>query len=490
MKGTERYLAYIYYLITFMFLTILGIRVFATVSPKPTEVIVLGFLFPFLIVALFRWRFEGLVLQKVHYFEQPKRQLIFDFSLFVIAALMLTYHLSITLDQDWFTIIKVLFGALMMGYFASVDGALSREWNIVENIRPVIKKPFKAISFTARMKLFLTMTIIVTLVAVTFSAIDALDLFSEHKITHNKDKQFFILEVFFIFAIVVSFSIRLIHSYTRNVKLLFDSQINILKNIQARNYTEYAPVICNDEFGLMSQQINGVVDELNEKERIRKTLEQIVSPNIMEKLLKGDKNDLKAGKEYDVAILFCDLRKFTTYAESAPPEEVIFFLNAFFSKVADIVEDHGGIINKFMGDAILAVFGANNEVSPVEDAIKTAWDIMLHTSSNKIRSGKAIDIGIGIHSGRAVAGIIGSNNRYEYTFIGDVVNTASRLDGLTKRLGYKVVISDKAYEQLSHSERERFIDLGKHKIRGKAEQVHVYGAMEADDQAVTNEIAL
>lgn len=481
MRGAERYLAYIYYIITCLFLTILGIRALSTISPKPVEVVILGFLFPFLIVALFRWRFEDIILHKVHYFEQPKRQLTFDFGLFVIAALMLTYHLFFILEQNLFTVIKVFFGALMMGYFASIDGALSKQLNLVENIRPVIKEPFEAISFAGRMKLFLTMTIIITLVAVTLSAVDALDIFTEHhQVSPEQSKQFFILEVFFIFAIVVSFSIRLIHSYTRNVKLLFDSHINILKNIRAHDYSEYAPVICNDEFGLVSQQINCVIDDLNEKEHIRKTLEQIVSPNIMEKLLNDDKGALKAGQEYDVAILFCDLRKFTTYAESAPPEEVIFFLNAFFSKVADIVEAHGGFINKFMGDAILAVFGVNDEKAPVEDAIKSTWDIMMHTHSNKIHSGKAIDIGIGIHAGRALAGIIGSSSRYEYTFIGDVVNTASRLDGLTKRLGFKVIISHEAYSRLSHDEHERFTDLGKHKLRGKDEHVHVYGALEAE----------
>ncbi|MEJ2142682.1 MAG: adenylate/guanylate cyclase domain-containing protein, partial [Gammaproteobacteria bacterium] len=367
------------------------------------------------------------------------------------------------------------------GYFASVDGALNRQRNLVEQIRPIIKDDFQLHSFAGSMKLMLIITIILTLMAVTLSSVDALSYFEIHKgLTADQERMFFFLELFFIFAIVVSFSIRLIHSYTLNIRLLFQTQINVLKNIQSRNFSEYAPVVSNDEFGVVSQQINRVIDELNEKERIRKTLEHIVSPNVMEKLLSHDAGDLKAGQEYDVAILFCDLRKFTTYAESTPPEKVIFFLNAFFSKVADIVEANNGIINKFMGDAILAVFGTTSEDNPVEDAIHAVWDIMLHTQSNQLGRGKMIDIGIGVHSGKALAGIIGSNDRYEYTFIGDVVNTANRLDGLTKRLGYKVIISQDAYMQLSHDEKERFLDLGVHKIRGKQEKVHVYGAFEVE----------
>ena len=134
-----------------------------------------------------------------------------------------------------------------------------------------------------------------------------------------------------------------------------------------------------------------------------------------------------------------------------------------------------------MGDAILAVFGTSNEDSPVEDAIHAVWDIMMHTQSNQVARGKMIDIGIGVHSGKAIAGIIGSNDRYEYTFIGDVVNTANRLDGLTKRLGYKVIISQEAFMQLNADEKERFTDLGIHKIRGKTEKVHVYGAFEVEE---------
>lgn len=481
MKGTERYLAYIYYFITVLFLTILAVRALTAATPQPLEIIIPGFIFPFLVIGFFRWRFESVVLQQIHYYEQPKRQLIFDFSLFVLAGLMLVYFLLFTLEQHYLVIFKIFFGTLMMGYFTSIDSALSRERYLITNVKPVSKDEFKPVSFASRMQLLLTVTILITLVAVTLSAIDSFNIFTTYSLSPDKNRNLFILETLFIFAIVLSFSMRLISSYTSNLKMLFASQMNILKNIQRRDFSEYAPVICNDEFGLVSQQINCVIDELNEKEHIRKTLEQIVSPNIMEKLLEGDKGELQAGQEYDVAILFCDLRKFTSYAENTPPEEVIFFLNAFFSKVADIVEAHGGFINKFMGDAILAVFGVNDEENPVEDATKSVWDIMLHTHGNKTRSGESIDIGIGIHSGRAMAGIIGSNDRYEYTFIGDVVNTASRLDGLTKRLGYKVIISQAAYTELGHDERERFTDLGKHKIRGKAELVHVYGALEAEE---------
>ena len=109
MKGSERYLAYIYYLITVLFLTILAVRALTTAVPQPIEIIIPGFIFPFLVIGFFRWRFEDIVLQQVHHFEQPKRQLIFDFSLFVLAGLMLVYFLIFTLEQNYLVIFKIFF---------------------------------------------------------------------------------------------------------------------------------------------------------------------------------------------------------------------------------------------------------------------------------------------------------------------------------------------------------------------------------------------
>jgi adenylate cyclase len=251
----------------------------------------------------------------------------------------------------------------------------------------------------------------------------------------------------------------------------------VLRRVEQGDLNRYVPVLTHDEFGVIAQQTNRMIDQLRSKAKIQKTLEKIVSPNIMNKLLNGNENALRQGEEYDIAILICDLRKFTTYAENTPPEEVIFFLNAYFAKIADVVAEHGGIINKFMGDAILAVFGIDGGASYVQQAVDTAWDILMHTNCATMRDGTKFDIGIGVHKGRAAAGTIGSSERFEYTFIGDAVNTASRLDGLSKRLNYKIVISSEVFGNLSRDAQDRFVDLGQQSIRGKSQPIHVYGAV-------------
>ena len=129
-----------------------------------------------------------------------------------------------------------------------------------------------------------------------------------------------------------------------------------------------------------------------------------------------------------------------------------------------------------MGDAILAIFPLDDKTATIDDAIETAWDIVMHSQAIRLPDGDRFNVGIGIHMGYATAGTIGSHNRFEYTFIGDTVNTASRLDGLSKRLGYSIIISEETYNHLQADTKERFVDLGEQKIRGKTEPLHVYGA--------------
>lgn len=373
---------------------------------------------------------------------------------------------------------KFIIGTIVYGYFVAVDNALNTERRCYYERRFIFAKEINFESGTRRLRMFIVTTILITIVALYFSAHLILFQLTESSTAdistiHNV----FLFDIVIITAVIIGLSMRVAYSYAQNQKYLLDSQLDVLHELQQGNLESFVPIMSNDEFAMIAHQTNKMIEELREKQKVSSVLERIVSPDIMQKLLGGDANMLKQGQEYEVAILFCDLRRFTAFVENTPPDQVIRFLNAFFAKISDLITAHNGLINKFMGDAILAVFGIDGKESAAQNAIQAAMHIISHTKTVNLGDDKEFDIGVGIHMGRAVAGTIGSADRYEYTFIGDVVNTASRLDGLSKRLGYRVIVSDKVHTLLPEELADKFMDLGPQRVRGKAEPVHVFGAI-------------
>ena len=175
-----------------------------------------------------------------------------------------------------------------------------------------------------------------------------------------------------------------------------------------------------------------------------------VSDEVVEKLLAlGHRPDL-GGEAIQVTVLFSDIRNFTTISERLSPHQVVEMLNAYLSRACEAILEQGGTVDKFIGDAIMAVFGSP---MPYKDHAQRALRAALayKEMAREFRSWMRqhfadmalpeFEIGIGIHTGEAVIGNIGSPKRMEFTAIGDVVNTASRLEGLTKELGWTIVAS-------------------------------------------------
>jgi len=373
---------------------------------------------------------------------------------------------------------KFMIGTVVYGYFVAVDNALNTERRCFYERRFIFAKEINFDTSAKRLRMFIVLTILITIVALYFSAhLILFQLLDSSKLDTDSVHNVFLFDIVIITSMIIGFAMRVAYSYAQNQKYLLDSHLHVLEELQKGNLDSFVPIMSQDEFALLAQQTNKLIEDLREKQKVSSVLERIVSPNIMRKLLGGDANMLKQGQEYEVAILFCDLRRFTTFVENTPPEQVIRFLNVFFAKISDLITAHNGLINKFMGDAVLAVFGIDGKDSAASNAIQAAMHIISHTKTINLGDGKEFDIGVGIHMGKAVAGTIGSAERYEYTFIGDVVNTASRLDGLSKRLGYRVIVSDKVFRLLPEAQSRKFADLGPQRVRGKAEPVHIYGAI-------------
>lgn len=216
------------------------------------------------------------------------------------------------------------------------------------------------------------------------------------------------------------------------------------------------------EIGLLQAGFNDMVTGLRERERIRDVFGRQVGEDVAARAL-ADEIQL-GGEVREVAILFCDLTGSTTLAMEREPQEVVELLNRFFAEVVEVVEANGGWINKFEGDAALAIFGAPIEVDDAAGRALTAARELDERLRERVGE---LEAGVGVAFGEAVAGNIGAESRFEYTVIGDPVNEASRLTDLAKTTDGRVLASEAALEASGEGERERW-ELGEEvTLRGR-----------------------
>jgi class 3 adenylate cyclase len=223
--------------------------------------------------------------------------------------------------------------------------------------------------------------------------------------------------------------------------------------------------------------LNDAVGQARERATLRNAFGGYVSPEIMSEILAGRIRPGLGGKRERVCILFSDIRDFTTRSEFMAPEALIEMLNRYFSEMTRCVHEQGGTVDKFIGDGMMCFFGAPKPLEqPAQSAVAAARDMLARldrlNASFKEQGLAPLAIGIGLHVGDAIVGHVGSDDRHEYTVIGDAVNTASRIEGLTKKLGHALVISRDVWAELK--ERENFTPLGEHPVKGRS-SVEVYG---------------
>jgi class 3 adenylate cyclase len=207
------------------------------------------------------------------------------------------------------------------------------------------------------------------------------------------------------------------------------------------------PVTAGDEIGDLAHAFNRMVSGLEERERIREAFGTFVDREVAAHIL--DRPEALAGEEVDVTVLFCDVRGFTRFAERAPAPDVVQTLNDLFAIAVPIVARHGGQVDKFVGDGLMAVFGTPRRLNDHADrALATACEIAVAVRE---RFGDSLEIGIGLNSGRVVAGSIGAAGRLEYSVIGDTVNVAARVEAATRDTGDVVLLTERTRELLHNA---------------------------------------
>lgn len=249
------------------------------------------------------------------------------------------------------------------------------------------------------------------------------------------------------------------------------------KHVATGDYSKRLTLRRVDELGQLAGAFNSMTAGLAERDRVRDLLGKVVSPEIATQLLQSD---LKlGGEEREVTILFCDLRNFTGLSERLAPAEILHLLNRYLDRMSAIIERHGGVIDKFIGDAIMALFGAPVTLPDAAGhAIAAAREMA--RALNELNGELAAEgrptlaFGIGINTARVVAGNMGSKTRLNYTVIGDGVNLASRLEELTKEPSYDtpIIVSESTLRAMSDPPPSR--QLGEVTVRGKAEAVRIF----------------
>jgi len=260
---------------------------------------------------------------------------------------------------------------------------------------------------------------------------------------------------------------------------MFQLQFRSFEAVEHGNYDTFVPVVSHDEFSLIAQETNRMILGLRERERIRRAFGKYMGPPVAEAVLTSEQETNLGGRLVDVAVLFTDLRDFTPLSEQHTPHQVVEILNRFFGLVVRAVHDRQGVLDKFVGDAAMAVFGLDGRGNPCEQALAVAVDLRegleALNAEHRERGLTELDFGIGAHYGPVIAGNIGSEERLEYTVIGDTVNTASRLEGVTRELPTNLAISGKVYEALPDAARAQLEYVTECSLKGKSEMLPVYG---------------
>ncbi len=253
--------------------------------------------------------------------------------------------------------------------------------------------------------------------------------------------------------------------------------IAMLYEFQHGWWIQVLPPILGAFLAIGAAEIANYWTEGREKRQLRSLFKRYVNDQVIEKILESTHSLVLAGERKLVTVLFADIRGFTTRSERAPAEVIVSDLNEYFTAMVSAIQKRGGMVDKFIGDGIMAIFGA-----PVDDpdsarhAIEAAHDMVLELAEvNRrlaARGSQPIAIGIGLHSGEALVGNIGSAQKMEYTAIGDVVNVASRIEGRTKEHKASILISGETLRAAGEGISAKYI--GKELLKGRAEPIEIY----------------
>jgi adenylate cyclase len=277
------------------------------------------------------------------------------------------------------------------------------------------------------------------------------------------------LDVLVAVGVAFTVSLELTVLLSRSILRPVDDLLDATAAVKRGDLDARVPVVSGDELGVLAASFNEMMEGLSERERLRMAFGAYVDPEVAERVL--EEGELLEGQEREVTVMFVDVCDFTERAARSTPPETVSFLNDFFDAVVPHVLEHGGHANKFLGDGVLAVFGAPERAPDHADrAVRAARAI---ASSVKERFGGEVLIGIGISSGPVVVGSVGGGGRLEFSVIGEPVNLAARVQAYTRETGDIALLTAPTLRLMKM--RESGVEpQGEAELRGIAQPVALY----------------
>lgn len=262
--------------------------------------------------------------------------------------------------------------------------------------------------------------------------------------------------------------ILITRSFTRPIHSL----LREIHKVGAGDFTTQAAITTGDEIGVLTGEFNKMVQGLQEREMIRDTFGKYVTDDVANVILNKEIN--LEGETRECTILATDIKGYTTISEGLEPAEIVHLLNEYFTEVVGIIERHKGVVNKFIGDAVLAVFNVPvDNPNHARDAVLAAQEIRDLTRERKFDRDQKLETRVGVNTGLVVAGNLGSSQRLEYTVIGDEVNIAARLEQLNKSFDSDILVGEKTKE-LAAAAGLDFHYKGRVRLKGKERPIRVF----------------
>lgn len=319
---------------------------------------------------------------------------------------------------------------------------------------------------------------------------DTLDFYEQINIAYQKFPALFnyyssLDTVLMYFTIISSIISALIYIFiflrfnTVSIVKPIERLVTNMEKVSNHDFNAFTYVETTDEIGQMVVGFNKMLVGLNEKEKIRDLFGQYLTKEISDKILTSDVN--LEGELYEATILFSDIRDFTKITQNITPVETIQFLNDYFNEMIEVAVKYEGIIDKFIGDGMLVVFGIpfqkqDHATKALNASIEMQKALSLLNQKRETEGKFPIKMGIGLHSGQILAGNIGNKRKLQYTVIGDTVNVASRIESLNKDFSSTILLSEDTYKKLELNQ----FDINKFKIhenveiRGKSGKFNLY----------------